>query len=101
MAEDREDWKEAESRLRELLKLAPEDVVVLQRLAHSLFWQGKRRDAYDVLKAAKTIDRKNAAKPGGREQFLTPEAIVAGYFDEVGARIRRTGKLRDGTGPPG
>ena len=41
VAEAREDWKEAESRLRDLLKLAPEDLVAHQRLARSLFWQGK------------------------------------------------------------
>ena len=41
VAEVREDWKEAEARLRDLLKLAPEDLVAHQRLARSLFWQGK------------------------------------------------------------
>ena len=34
VAEANEEWKAAESRLRELLKLVPEDLVVHQRLAH-------------------------------------------------------------------
>ena len=52
-AEAREDWKEAESRLRDLLKLAPDNVVVRQRLAHALFGQTKENEAYEVLKEAK------------------------------------------------
>ena len=42
VAELREDWKEAEGRLRELLKLTPEALVARQRLARALFWQGRR-----------------------------------------------------------
>ena len=82
VAEVREDWKEAESRLRELLQLAPEDVFVLQRLAHALFWQDEAKAAYEVLKAAKAIDRENAKKNKTRETVLTPEAIVAKFYGE-------------------
>lgn len=82
VSEAREDWKEAESRMRELLKLAPEDLVAHQRLARSLFWQTKAKEAYDILKAAKKIDRDNAKKNGTREVFLTPEAIMAQYYQQ-------------------
>ncbi|MGO9112431.1 MAG: tetratricopeptide repeat protein [Thermoguttaceae bacterium] len=80
VAEAREDWKEAESRLKELLKLAPENLDAHQRLAKSLFWQGKAKEAYDLLKQAKEIDRANAKKNKTREVFLTPEAIMAQYY---------------------
>jgi len=82
VAETREEWKEAESRLRDFLKLSPEDLVGHQRLARSLFWQGKASDAYDILKKAKDIDRTNAKKPNAKEVFLTPEAIMAQYYDQ-------------------
>lgn len=82
VAETREEWKEAESRLRDFLKLATEDLVGHQRLARSLFWQGKASEAYDILKKAKEIDRTNAKKPNAKEVFLTPEAIMAQYYDQ-------------------
>ena len=96
VAEAREDWKEAETRLRDLLKVAPEDLLAHQRLAQSLFWQGKATDAYDVLKEAKQIDRANAKKNKTKEVFLTPEAIMAQYYErvrrpEVRPRIPRSG----------
>jgi tetratricopeptide (TPR) repeat protein len=82
LAEASEDWKGAESRLRKLLELAPEDLVAHQRLARSLFWQGKAKESYEMLKAAKKIDREKAAKDKTREVFLTPEAIMAQYYDQ-------------------
>jgi tetratricopeptide (TPR) repeat protein len=82
VAEAREDWKDDETRLRELLKVAPEDLPTHQRLAKSLFWQGKAKEAYDILKAAKEIDRTNAKKNKTREVFLTPEAIMAQYYSQ-------------------
>jgi tetratricopeptide (TPR) repeat protein len=87
VAEAREDWKEAEARLRELLKLAPSDLQSHERLAKSLFWQTKAVDAYDILKAAKKIDRDNAAKNKTREVFLTPEAVMARYYDQFEAGV--------------
>ena len=81
LAETREDWKEAEAQLRELLKIAPEDLVAHQRLARALFWQGKAAEAYDMLKKGKEIDRKNAKEHNRREVFLTPEAVMAQYYD--------------------
>ena len=82
LAESRQDWKTTESLLRDLLKSAPEDLAAYQRLARALFWQTKANDSYDILKKAKEIDRKNAAKNGTREVFLTPEAIMAQYYDQ-------------------
>jgi tetratricopeptide (TPR) repeat protein len=83
VAEFREDWKEAETGLRAFLEKSPKDLLARQRLARCLFWQNKVQEAYKVLKDAKALDRENAAKPGGREQFSTPEAIMAGYYDQV------------------
>ena len=91
VAEANEDWKEAEARLRDLLKLAPEDLVAHQRLARALFWQGKAKDAYDILKKAKEIDRENAKKNKTREVFLTPEAIMAQYYDQFEGPKSATG----------
>jgi Flp pilus assembly protein TadD len=83
VAEAHENWKEAEQILRELLKLAPEDLVAHQRLARSLFLQGKAGDAYEVLRRAKEIDHANSRKNNTREIVLTPEAIMAKYYDEL------------------
>ena len=83
LAEARGDWKEAEARLRDLLKVAHGDLVTHERLARSLFWQGKAVDALAVLKKAKQIDRDNAKKYGAREVFLTPEAIMGQYSGQV------------------
>ena len=47
-----------------------------------MFWQGKAAEAYDILKAAKKIDRENAKKNSGKEVFLTPEAIMAQYYEQ-------------------
>ncbi len=77
VAESREEWTDAESRLQELLKLAPEDLFVHQRLAKAQFEQGHAKEAYETLKVAKKIDKANAAKPGGKEVFPVPEAIMA------------------------
>ena len=80
-AESRGDWKGAEAYLRELLKLTPEDLATHERLARSLFSQGKVDDAYEVLKKAKQIDRDHAKQNNTREAFLAPEAIMAQYYD--------------------
>ncbi len=82
VAEVRQNWHEAELRLRDLLKLAPTDVTAQQRLARALFWQGKAQETYDVLKAAKEIDRAEAKKHNQRESMLTPEAIMGKYYAE-------------------
>ena len=81
-AESRGDWTESETQLRDLLKLAPEDLIAHQLLARSLFWQGRADDAYVVLKQAKQIDRANAAKYNTSESFLAPEAIMAQYYEQ-------------------
>jgi tetratricopeptide (TPR) repeat protein len=80
VAEVQKDWKEAVAQLRALLTLAPEDLLVRQRLARCLFWQGLAADAYQVLKEAKEIDRANVKKSHAQEVFLTPEAIMGQYY---------------------
>jgi tetratricopeptide (TPR) repeat protein len=87
LAESRENWKEAELNLRELLKLLPENLVrnrltAHQRLARSLFLQGKTTDAYEVLRKAKELDAANAKNYNTREVFLAPEAILGKFYDE-------------------
>jgi tetratricopeptide (TPR) repeat protein len=87
VAERREQWAEAEKRLREYLKKYPEDIDALQRLAHTLFWQSSRNEAYDILKQAKEIDIRNSQKNHTPERMLTAPAIIAQFFD---AYERRT-----------
>jgi len=89
--EIREDWKEVETPIRELLVSTPEDLIAYQRLARALFQQGKARESYEVLKKAKEIDRANAKKNGTREVFLTPEAILAQYYDQYEGPTSKTG----------
>ena len=52
VAEAREDWVEAEKQLRELLKLAAEDLPAQQRLAHCLFWTGLRKGSLRCLEGS-------------------------------------------------
>ncbi len=76
------DLQEAEARLRDLVKLAPDDLPVRQRLAGALFFQARAKDAYDVLKAAKKIDRDTAERNKTQEVFPVPEAVMAQYYDQ-------------------
>jgi tetratricopeptide (TPR) repeat protein len=82
LAAAREDWNEAETRLREFLKNSPDDLPAHQHLARSLFRQSKAQEAYAVLKKAKEIDRRDAARPGGRELLLPAEAMLAKLYAE-------------------
>jgi thioredoxin-like negative regulator of GroEL len=82
VAEGHRDWQGAESQLRDMLKLTPKDLVAQQRLARALFWQGKAKEAYDALTAAKQIDCENA-RNGGREEVLTPEVLSAHSLKKV------------------
>jgi tetratricopeptide (TPR) repeat protein len=87
VAEAKEKWSDAETRLRELLKLDPENLAVHERLAHVLFRQedksGAQKEAYELLKQAKEIDKKNAAKNKTLSRFLTPEAMIGRYIDQM------------------
>jgi len=82
VAEVRGDWKGAEAFLRDLMKLEPEDLIAYQRLARSLFRQGKEGDAYEVLRHAQEVDRA-IVKSGKKQEVLTAEAIMAKYYDEI------------------
>jgi len=92
VAERRERWPEAQKRLEKFLEKSPEDLVALQRLARSMFWQKKVEEAYTVLKKAKDIDKKNAEKNKAREQLLPAEATMAQYYDayERGAKYKKS-----------
>jgi tetratricopeptide (TPR) repeat protein len=89
VAEAREDWKTAEDRLRDILVKSPDDLGARQRLARCLFQQSsavdatKITEAYNILKEAKKIDRKNAERLGQREQLLPPEAIMAQLYEQI------------------
>jgi tetratricopeptide (TPR) repeat protein len=85
VAEVRQNWKEAEAKLRKLLQVMPEDLVAYQRLARSLFWQGPagQNVAYDVLRKAKEIDRAVSTRDKTREEVLTPEAIMGKYYADL------------------
>lgn len=91
VAEAGGDWKQAAADLRDMLKIATQDLSAHQRLAHALFWQGEAEKAYAVLQEAKTIDRENAAKHGTREVFLVPEAVMGRYYDEFEGETSTTG----------
>jgi tetratricopeptide (TPR) repeat protein len=95
LAEAREDWKEAENKLQDLLKLSPDEpnLVARQRLARALFWQGFAKEAYEVLKKAKAIDKETAEKNKAREIFLTPEAIMAQYYAQFEAPKTENAKI--------
>lgn len=83
LAETTENWKDAETHLRELAKAKADDFVVHQRLARSLCEQGKTVEAYEVLKKADKVGRDQAK--GRRSPFLAPETIVAMYSDHENA----------------
>ncbi|MBN2217155.1 MAG: tetratricopeptide repeat protein [Pirellulales bacterium] len=72
LAMQRKEWDVAKGYLDELLKLRPDDNAALQVLARVLFEQGKVDEALEKLNAAKTADR----------ELLTPEAIIAQWFQE-------------------
>ena len=91
VAEGRGDWTGAQSYLRDMLKLTPEDLVAQQRLARVLFLQGKAKEAYDVLTAAKQIDREYARKRGGPQLMLTPEVIMAQYYEQSEGPASKSG----------
>jgi tetratricopeptide (TPR) repeat protein len=89
LAESRQEpagWKTAETILKKLLTIAPRDLGFHERLAKAQFELDNGKEAYKTLKAAKDIDRENARKPGGREVFLQPEAIMAKFYDQAEGR---------------
>jgi tetratricopeptide (TPR) repeat protein len=77
IAEGRGNPAEAKSQLEEYLKKSPDDLDALQRLADMAFCAAKGKGttadgvtaAYDVLKRAKEIDKRNSAKIHGSEQL--------------------------------
>jgi cytochrome c-type biogenesis protein CcmH/NrfG len=74
LAEEQQDWKEAETLLRALLKAAPDDFIVLQRLAASLFRQAKVQEARAVVKEARKFQR-------SWQRGLTVRDIMGPYYD--------------------
>ncbi len=76
VAEDRENWEEAQKQLEALLKLDPGNAATLQRLARCLVRQKKPAEALEELKKAAKIDA----------AMLAPEAVLANFCEEAGDR---------------
>jgi tetratricopeptide (TPR) repeat protein len=91
VAERRGQWQQAETRLDEILKASPKDIVALQRRARAKFWQKNVNEANDDLKTAKKIDLENVANDPThktREQMLPARAILAQYYDAYESQDR-------------
>ncbi len=86
VAEAREQWKIAEKYLDDLMKIAPKDVIALQRQARARFWLGDPGEAYKLLKQAKAIDKENK-----ENKVLTPEALLAQMYDAFEGEGSKTG----------
>jgi len=69
VAEAREDWQEAEARLRDLLKLTPEDLDMHQRLANALFAQGKKWQAKEILEGILNGDKPFSMRQEARDLY--------------------------------
>ena len=94
VAERREQWKQAQQLLEELLKMSPKDVVALQRLARVKFLQSQSeeqvKDVYNDLLKAKKIDLENVANDPThktREQLLPAAGILAQYYDMLERKV--------------
>jgi tetratricopeptide (TPR) repeat protein len=74
--EAREEWAEARNQLEALLKLDPDNSMVMQRLAHCLVRQKNVTEALKILQKAAKVDA----------EMLTPEAILARLCEQAGDR---------------
>jgi tetratricopeptide (TPR) repeat protein len=89
VAEAREDWQEAEARLRDLLKLTPEDLDMHQRLANALFAQGKKWQAKEILEGILNGDKPFSMRQEARDLYekvkdaKKPEAAPASDFQKA------------------
>ncbi len=76
VAEAREKWPQAQKLLEDLLKVSPKDAVAMERLARALFQQQDAAGALAKLKEAKSADKD--------DNFLTPEAVLARFYEQYG-----------------
>ena len=76
VAINRKDWVDAQKQLEAWLKLAPKNTTAMQLLANVLFEQKNVPGALEKLKEAAKID----------PDLLTPEAILAQYYERAGDR---------------
>lgn len=76
VAEARGQWDQVKTYLSDLLKLAPENVVALQRMARTLFQLKDPKGALAELKKAKDLN----------ENVLSPSTQLAMLYDQAGDR---------------
>ena len=80
LAMGRQDWTAAQTHLEQWLKVQPDSAAALQLLGRTLFEQKKPAEALEKLKAAKVADPK----------VLTPEAVMAQWYEQAGDRENAT-----------
>ncbi len=80
VAEARDDWKTAQKYLEAWVKAEPESANALQRLGRALFQEKKADVALKQLRTAAKYD----------SNMLTPEAIVAQWYESTGDRENAT-----------
>ncbi len=76
VAETRGDWPTAQRFLEAVLRAAPKDALLTQRLGRTVFLQGKPDDALKHFKAALALDAK----------LLTPEALMGQLYEQIDDR---------------
>jgi len=76
VAETRREWPTAQRFLEAVLRVAPKDALLTQRLGRAVFFQGKPGDAMKHFNAARALDAK----------LLSPEALMGQLYEQAGDR---------------
>ena len=76
VAEARSDWPTAQRYLEAILRAAPKDALISQRLGRAVFFQGKPDDALKHFQTASALDKKR----------LNPEALLGQLYEQKGDR---------------
>ena len=76
VAEARSDWPTAQRHLDAILRAAPEDALINQRLGRAVFFQRKPADALKHFQTAFALDKK----------LLTPETLMGQLYEQKGDR---------------
>jgi len=76
VAEARSDWPTAQRYLDAILRAAPQDALLSQRLGRAVFFQGKPGDALKHFQTAFALDKK----------LLAPEALLGQLYEQKGDR---------------
>ncbi len=104
VAECREQWHEAETRLVEYLKKSPDDLEGWRRLGRAQFAQALSTQVVDKqliakahrsLQHAKQIDNRDSKKNHTPERILPAAAILAQFYDSCERRIPFTGPSKN------